>query len=311
LDRAVAENRKSIIRCVRDADAARVSSPWDEVIFQFGEGAFLHVDSTMVTGYAETYEEAERLILDFVGSYGQKKPAGAGSFQLLRLENFDQIQCENVMLEAEAVLSDEAFALHYPHGTAQWHRTFVENLVHRKSGLAILEGSPGTGKTSYLRHLMGQLKQSHRFYFIPPTSRSIVADPEFIGFWSKQRKRYPSLKLVVILEDADAALMTRDSDNREQVTAILNLSDGMMADFLHLQIICTMNCSASDIDQALLRPGRLITHRVFQRFDVNQANALAASLGKTLRPAPDYSLAEVFTDEESEAVPRPRLGFAA
>ena len=39
-----------------------------------------------------------------------------------------------------------------------------------------------------------------------------------------------------------AALMTRGSDNRDQVSAILNLSDGMLADYLRLQIICTINC---------------------------------------------------------------------
>ena len=49
--------------------------------------------------------------------------------------------------------------------------------------------------------------------------------------------------------------MTRGSDNREQVSAILNLSDGMLADFLRLQIICTINCTAADIDSALMRPG--------------------------------------------------------
>jgi len=36
----------------------------------------------------------------------------------------------------------------------------------------------------------------------------------------------------------------------------------MLADFLRLQIICTINCSAADIDPALLRPGRLLCHRV-------------------------------------------------
>ena len=98
-------------------------------------------------------------------------------------------------------------------------------------------------------------------------------------------------------------------DNRDQVSAILNLSDGMLADFLRLQIICTINCRASDIDQALLRPGRLMCHRVFERLDPTQAARLAASLGKKLPQAQDYSLAEVFSGKKCEVEPRRQMGF--
>jgi ATP-dependent 26S proteasome regulatory subunit len=70
--------------------------------------------------------------------------------------------------------------------------------------------------------------------------------------------------------------MTRGSDNRELVAAILNLTDGLLADFLRLHIICTINCASSDIDPALLRPGRLLCHRIFSR--LNYADALRLRL---------------------------------
>ena len=158
---------------------------------------------------------------------------------------------------------------------------------------------------------MGELKESHRFYFIPTSAMGILSRPYFIGFWADQRLDHSDKRFVVILEDSDAALMTRGTDNREQVSAILNLSDGMLADFLRLQIICTINCSAADIDPALLRPGRLICHRVFGRLDYPKAARLAERLGKKLPQAPDYSLAEVFAGHETEDINRPRIGFAA
>ena len=40
--------------------------------------------------------------------------------------------------------------------------------------------------------------------------------------------------------------MMRGADNRDQVSALLNLSDGMLGDFLRREIICTINCSAVD-----------------------------------------------------------------
>ncbi len=105
--------------------------------------------------------------------------------------------------------------------------------------------------------------------------------------------------------------MTRGSDNREQVSALLNLSDGILADFLRLQIICTLTGTAADVDPALLLPGRLLCHRVFGRLDYPQAARLAENLGKKLPLVRDYSLAEVFAGNETEEVKRPRIGFAA
>jgi len=158
---------------------------------------------------------------------------------------------------------------------------------------------------------MGELKKSHRFYFIPTSTMGILYKPDFTGFWADQRRYHSEKKFIVILEDSDAALMTRASDNRDQVNALLNLTDGMLADFLRLQIICTINCSASDIDPALLRPGRLICHRVFGRLDYAQAARLAESLGRKLPQASDYSLAEVFAGQDVDEISRPRIGFAA
>src|ERR1700677_279276 len=158
---------------------------------------------------------------------------------------------------------------------------------------------------------MGVLKESHRFHFIPTSTMGVLSKPEFIGFRADQRRTHANRKFVVILEDSDAALMSRGPENREQVSAILNLSDGMLADFLRLQIICTINCSATDIDSALLRPGRLVCHRIFGRLDYPQATRLAGSLGRKLPQARDYSLAEVFAGHDHEQITRPHIGFAA
>ena len=201
--------------------------------------------------------------------------------------------------------------LHYGSGSLGWHQDFTAKVRTSSHGLSIFEGAPGTGKSSYLRHLMGVLKNSHRFYFIPTATMDVLSDPELTGFWANQRRNYTDRQFVVILEDSDAALMTRGSDNRDKVSAILNLSDGMLADFLRLQIICTINCRADDIDQALLRPGRLLSHRVFGRLEYAQACHLAASLGRKLSVVRDYSLAEVFAGNESDEIKRPRIGFAA
>lgn len=308
-ERAASENPQSVVRSYRILKRNDMGVRWEDVIFRFGKRAFICGDSRRIVGYAASYEEAEKLVKNFNSSYRQDFSKSGGKFQLIRKNRYG-IECENVVLDAETLLGERSFSLHYPEGTGAWHKSFVEKLSNRKHGLSILEGKPGTGKTSYLRHLMGSLNETHRFYFIAPSNLGILSEPDFIGFWGKERQLYADYKLVVILEDADAALMTRATDNRAQVSAILNLSDGMLADFLRLQIICTINCRADDIDQAFLRPGRLLCHRIFERLDPSQAARLAASIGIKLPHARDYSLAEVFAGHDGGAVRgRPHIGF--
>jgi hypothetical protein len=310
LERAVAKNSDALVRSIRKLPSKNTLAEWDDLIFRFGPRAYLYADKDHVVGFASTAAEAESLVIQFGKTCRKVAAPSGGTFYLIEQDRYD-IRCQTVTLPPDTILCPEALALHYGTDGEQWHQDFVRKLQETIHGLSIFEGKPGTGKTFYLRHLTGVLKKSHRFYFIPTATMGVLSKPEFIGFWADQRRIHPNRKFVVILEDSDAALMTRGSDNRDQVSAILNLSDGMLADFLRLQIICTINCSAADIDPALLRPGRLLCHRVFGRLDYHQAARLAESLGKKLPSARDYSLAEVFAGNGEHEMTRPRIGFAA
>ena len=309
LDRAFSKHADVLFRSIRKLSTKDTLAEWDDLTFQFGPRAFLYADENRVVGFASTPMEAERLVTQFSKACLKSATPSGGDFCLIE-QGREHIKCQTVTLPPETILKPEALSLHYGSGSGEWHQSFIGKLRERTNGLSIFEGKPGTGKTFYLRHLIGVLKDSHRFYFIPTSNMGVLSKPDFIGFWADQRRIHSKRKFVVILEDSDAALMTRGSDNREQVSALLNLSDGMLADFLRLQIICTINCSAADVDPALLRPGRLICHRVFGRLDYSQAARLAESLGRKLPQARDYSLAEVFAGNDTDEIPRPRMGFA-
>lgn len=306
--RAATENADALFRSIHRLSAKDTGVEWDDLTFRFGAQSFLYADANRLVSFASTATEAEQLIARFSARYYlTPKPAG-GTFHLIQ-EDRNSIGCHEVTLPPNTLLSDAEVGLHYGAGSQEWHQGFIATLSERSNGLSIFEGPPGTGKTCYLRHLMGVLKESHRFYFIPTTNMSVLSRPDLIGFWADQRRLHSHRRFVVVLEDSDAALMTRGSDNREQVSAILNLSDGMLADFLRLQIICTINCSAADIDPALLRPGRLLCHRIFRRLEYAQAVRLAESLGRNLPVAGDYSLAEVFAGPQQPEPNRRNLGF--
>lgn len=314
LDRAVSENARALFRSVRMLpckDAKEAMEEWDDLTFRFGPQSFVYLDKNRIVGFATTPMEAESLVKQFSNAYRKAPPPpnSAGEFYLIRGQTLD-IDSHKVTLPHGKVLTAEMFSFHYGAESEVWHQRFVEKLRTKDRGISILEGSPGTGKTFYIRYLMGELKESHRFYFIPTSSLNVLSRADFIEFWNEQRKQFSNSQFVVILEDSDAALMTRGTDNREQVSTILNLSDGLLGDFLRLHIICTINCSSAEIDPALLRPGRLLCHRVFKRLDYEQAARLAEKLGKKLPTASDYSLAEVFGGNEAPVRKRPPIGFA-
>ena len=311
LDRAASESADALFRSIRRVPSKDALGQWGDLTFQFGPRAFLYADENQIVGFASTPKKAERLVTQFSKSYSKPATPSGGSFHLIQQDVYNNIRCQEVSLSPDTILSAETLSLHYGSGGAAWHQDFVGKMRERIHGLSILEGRPGTGKTFYLRHLVGVLKESHRFYFIPTSTMGILSKPEFIGFWADQHRLHANRRFAVILEDSEAALMTRGSDNHEQISAILNLSDGMLADFLRLQIICTINCAATDIDPALLRPGRLLCHRVFERLQYNDAVRLAESLGRKLPLARDYSLAEVFAGHDTDSINRPRIGFAA
>jgi hypothetical protein len=310
---AAADHAGALLRSARHQhpEAAELDEAerWDDLLFQFEPQAFLHVEHQLaITGWATTPAEAERLTLEFEAQYKLPWPTKTASFVLIKASE-NRIGVESVPLKSSLVFDHQSLDLHYGDGFSDWHESFVCLLAQKNSSLTILEGPPGTGKTSYLRHLMGVLKESHRFYFIPPSNLKVLSRPDFIDFWVSQRNSYSDRKFVVILEDAEDAIMTRGRDNSEHVSAILNLTDGMLASFIKLQIICTMNCQTTEIDQALLRPGRLLCHRVFGRLDRASALRLAESIGQTLPVKEDYSLAEIFAGADSSSPGRMRIGF--
>jgi hypothetical protein len=83
---------------------------------------------------------------------------------------------------------------------------------------------------------------------------------------------------VLVIEDAENLIMDRKYSGNGGVSNLLNISDGLLADFLNVQIVCTFNSALHLVDEALMRKGRLIARYEFGKLSVAKANALARHL---------------------------------
>lgn len=198
---------------------------------------------------------------------------------------------------------------HYNDDLLPAHDTIVRRLQQpQDKGIVILHGPPGTGKTSYIRHLCGLTDKPK--LFIPPNLAARIADPEFINLL------HDNTNSILIIEDAEALLTKRDAagGGPSAVSNLLNLADGLLADCFHIQIVCTFNTDLSRIDSALLRKGRLISAYHFEPLHESKAEALAASLGQNTPLGVATALADIYNREEQEfevgKAPK-RIGFGA
>jgi hypothetical protein len=170
----------------------------------------------------------------------------------------------------------------------------IKNRLNQQNnkGIVLLHGLPGTGKTTYLRHLIGELQK--KVLFVSPSVAGNLMNPEFIDLL------IVNPNAVLVIEDAENIIMDRKYNSDSSVSNLLNLSDGLLSDCLSVQIICTFNSALNLIDSALMRKGRLIAKYEFAKLSVEKAQVLSDHLGFASVIRQPMTLAEVANQHEKQ-----------
>lgn len=169
------------------------------------------------------------------------------------------------------VPDDMNLELNYGSEFSKVHTNVVEKLGKNDKGLYLFHGPPGTGKTTYIKYLTSLVKKD--FIFVPTSMLDrFINDPDVLGMMVRRKKA------VLVLEDAEKILTSREAGENPFISTLLNLSDGIMADILKTAIIVTFNSNEKNIDKAIKRKGRTMVDYKFEKLSVDDAKKLAKAL---------------------------------
>jgi energy-coupling factor transporter ATP-binding protein EcfA2 len=155
-----------------------------------------------------------------------------------------------------------------------------------RADLMLFYGEPGTGKSTLIKHLIS-MYPDRQFIFLDANILAGIQPAKFITYLTENENS------ILILEDCEKVLQSREIVENGIMSTILNITDGVISDILGIKLICTFNTALSKIDEALLRKGRLSLKYEFKKLSKDKAIALGGD-------GNDQSLADIFNKEEND-----------
>jgi hypothetical protein len=181
----------------------------------------------------------------------------------------------------------------YQDGFPEFHLDVVKELKKKwESGLYLFHGKPGTGKSTYIRYLVKQIRK--KTIFLSPKLAGNLDGVEMVKILLNNKNS------LLVIEDAEGLIVSRNQERNAHLSTILNLTDGILGESLGIQIIATFNTDLQNIDPALKRKGRLKSAYEFKALSTEKANFLLKEQKTNYIATTEMTLAEIFNISEEE-----------
>jgi energy-coupling factor transporter ATP-binding protein EcfA2 len=276
---------------------------YDDIAYIFADGQLVYLDmqrESVDIFFSEAQDEAQSLF-ESVKKFRRK--SAALHINLIVTDHdglsLKDLKSKRLTLQLDVNYNDDLGVL---------HPLLVKSLrKENANGLVLFHGDPGTGKSTYIRYLAGFLKK--QIIFLSPRLAKNLDDPGFA------RLLMENPNSVVIIEDAEDLLISRDTTENSGISTLLNLTDGLLGTSIGIQFICTFNTPVTNIDKALLRKGRLLALYEFGPLSIEKSKALLTKLGVVdFMVAKPMTLADIYNVEKPAFKLEPKrrsIGFNA
>lgn len=177
-------------------------------------------------------------------------------------------------------------------------KSYYQAFLDSKAQILVTFGPPGTGKTSFIRDMICEMNLNA---FISYDMKVLTSDSTFVRYLTD------TIFDAIIIEDADELLTSARGDSNKIIAKILNISDGLIKLPRKKLIFSTNLKKVSDIDSAIIRPGRCFDVMEFRDLNKAEAEAVCLKLDIKLPPKKNekYTLAELFHEKNMSSCTDP------
>lgn len=256
------------------------------LIFGFWDGPSKF---TMVDFYGPRKE-----VVEFTEKYAKEEPKTPS--KIFWYYKDSQGKTHNTEIPITKYTADETFYPYLPKPLD----TYISDYMNSTSSILILMGEPGTGKTSFVRHMICSIGKNSYYTF---DDNIMNSDDFYIDFLTDKKTDF------LIIEDADLLLNSRELNNKV-MSKFLNASDGLVKT-PNKKIVFTTNIQKiSSIDDAIIRPGRCFDLLDFRRLTYAESLVIVDKYKLPELPKEkSYALSEIFNRKSEQSVKKKPMGF--
>jgi hypothetical protein len=228
--------------------------------FAVSEVLFFFKDSEQLIEVENIIDKLSECILDLTSSESHKI-------------NFLTVRENTIDIEPLLTESNEDFENYYNDNVISQVNKLVKKFKKDESGISVIYGESGVGKTNLAKQICHKLHQVS--IFIPSNLiDQSINNPDFKNFIKKYGK------VLLIIDDCEFMSNNLFGKNNFFVQNVIQLVDGIFQDILQVQILLIFNTdNDEDIDESILNSNSFIDMIYVDSLKSDAATDLSQTLG--------------------------------